>query len=421
MNNYYKLDNAASVFPLVSTKKQSNSFRLACVLKDEVKKDVLLQSLERAIERYPFFKVRLKMGFFWYYLEENPAKLMIGEEHPILANAFRLNSQNNYLFNLSCTGKRIVIENSHILADANGMIEFLKTIVYHYLTILGHNIPKEGKIIDGDYEHLFDEAQDSYKHNINKRIKPYKQEPTAFRLRGHLNSKRFISNISLILQVDKLKEVTKKYGCTIGEYISAVLLEGIQKEYDPGMKSKNLVSLFLPVNIRKYFDSKTLRNFALYIRTRTDFHEIHTFEEIIEHVKETFRQELTKEKLTQRLMQNIKLEKSFFVRIIPLFIKIPLARIIFNQMSGKSATVRFSNLGVVDAPSAFKEYIERFEFLFGAYAQGPMNASAVAYNNTLVLAFNTIFIERKLQRYVANKLMSEGLEVIIETNDLEVN
>jgi NRPS condensation-like uncharacterized protein len=419
MNNYYKLDNAATVFPLVSTNKLPNSFRLACVLKEEVNRDLLLQALERAIKRYPFFKVCLKKGLFWFYLEDNPAKLMIGKEHPLLVNGFRLKSQNNYLFNLSCTGRRIALENSHILADGTAMKEFLKTILYHYFTLQGHEIPKEGKIHDDDLDHLAEETQDSYRHNTDKNVKPYQQEPSAFRLKGKFHPKGFTSNISIILQLDKLKEVTKKYDCTVGEYISAVLLESIQKEYDPGQQSKRPVSLFLPVNARKFFASKTLRNFVLYIRTRTDFQQIKTFEEIIQHVKETFQQELTRERLQQRIMQNIKLEKFFLIRIIPLFLKIPICRIGFRQMSGKSATIRFSNLGMVDAPSAFLNYIDRFEFLLGGDVQFPINATAAGYNNTFVLALNSLYTDRKFQTYVANKFTSEGLEVIIETNDLE--
>ena len=88
-----------------------------------------------------------------------------------------------------------------------------------------------------------------------------------------------------------------------------ILKDGTNKnEYNEKTKEE-IFNLFVAVNVRKYFNSKTLRNFALFIRSYTKFKDNMTFEEILSDVKDFFKNELTKEKMQARLVQNVKIEK----------------------------------------------------------------------------------------------------------------
>ena len=78
--HWRRLDNSAKIFPISTGKKYSTVFRLSAVLKEEVKPKILEEAVKQALEKYPFFKVRMKPGFFWYYLEENNKNPKIEEE-----------------------------------------------------------------------------------------------------------------------------------------------------------------------------------------------------------------------------------------------------------------------------------------------------------------------------------------------------
>ena len=69
-----KLDNSAKIFPLSTSSKYSTVFRYSAILKEDIDKDVLEKAVEKALVRYKPFKVRMKRGFFWNYLEENHKK-----------------------------------------------------------------------------------------------------------------------------------------------------------------------------------------------------------------------------------------------------------------------------------------------------------------------------------------------------------
>ena len=71
MKKWFKLDNAAKVFPSVTSKRRSNLFRLSFNLKEEIDPDALRQALVYTLNRFPSMKVKMKKGFFWYYLKPN--------------------------------------------------------------------------------------------------------------------------------------------------------------------------------------------------------------------------------------------------------------------------------------------------------------------------------------------------------------
>ena len=63
-DKWYPLDNAAQIFPMISKKKDTNSFRLSAVLKEKVDNILLEEATREALMRYQTFKLRLKRECF---------------------------------------------------------------------------------------------------------------------------------------------------------------------------------------------------------------------------------------------------------------------------------------------------------------------------------------------------------------------
>ena len=66
---WYRLDNAALIFPAVMRKNWNNVFRVSVTLKDTVDPGLLSRAAAELLPRFPAIFVRLRTGFFWYYLE----------------------------------------------------------------------------------------------------------------------------------------------------------------------------------------------------------------------------------------------------------------------------------------------------------------------------------------------------------------
>lgn len=424
MGKWYPLDNAAQIFPTLIKKKDTNSFRLSALLYEDVDPNILKDAISKTLERYPTFKVLLRKGLFWYYLNENPFEPVVRKEDPYFCESQNFRKQNYYLFNVMYCGRRISIDVFHGLTDGNGGMEFLKSLVYNYLLLKGYNIPDEGKVLTNAFEQLLDESQDSFAYNYQKDVKQKSQESKAFQMTGKVHKDNWTSAIQAIMELDSLKTASKKYNVTITEYLGALLVFAIHQEYQIKEKNKKNkkrpIRLFVPVNVRKYFKSKTLRNFVLFIRTTSQFQDDVTFDEVLMHIKDTFKKEINQEQMLARLKTNMKLEKNFFVRFMPLAIKVLIIRAVYSFIGTGSNTISFSNLGLMEVPSEMIKYVERFDFANGASSRSPINASLVTYNNQAVLTFAGAIIERKLQKKVIEMLQSDGVKLHVETNDLEV-
>ena len=66
---WYRLDNAALIFPAIIRKNWNNVFRVSATLKEPVDPEVLDRAIAELKPRFPTCFVRLRRGFFWYYLE----------------------------------------------------------------------------------------------------------------------------------------------------------------------------------------------------------------------------------------------------------------------------------------------------------------------------------------------------------------
>ncbi len=419
-SKWYKIDNAGKIFPTVWSKEERSSFRLSAVLKDEVDESLLKIAVTKALQRFPTFNVKLRRGFFWYYLEANNKEPIIEVDKNIFSK-ITLKTLDGYLFKVTYYGRRVAIDIFHAITDGKGGMEFFKCILYYYFELLGGIFENKGEILTHELEQFYDEKEDSFIRNYNKKDIIKFNEPKVHKIKNvRMYGKGRFGVYHTILSVSQIKEVCRKYDCTVTEYISSCMLQSIyQNEYNDLTKDE-IYTLFVTVNARKYFNSKTLRNFALFIRSSSKFKDNMEFTDFINESKTFFKRELTKERLQSRIVQNVNIEKNFFVRALPLFLKILVMKIGYKFLADDLDTMNFSNLGVVNCPAGFEKYIERFEFILGASKSLPMGATCISYNDTLVYTASLACLEKNLLKKVLDQFVKDGLECVIEMNDLEV-
>lgn len=420
MRTWYKLDNAAKVFPSVTSKRRSNLFRLSFNLKNDVNPEILEKALVYTINRFPSMKVKLKKGMFWYYFEPNREKPIIHEENPYLCSRFDYKENKCFLFRVSYYFNRISIEVFHALTDGAGALEFLKALVFNYLVMLGNDINGENLILTDEVEALNEEYQDSFLKNYDARLRSPRNELKARQWRGTLYQDNWLAVITGVVSVKAMKEVAHRYGATITEFIAACIIYSSSKAINLFEDKKKPFQLFIPVNLRRIFPSRTLRNFSLFIRTAVDLEKGYSFEEILRIIKKDTAEELRKEKMQARIVKNVRFEKNLLLRVVPLFIKEIALRIGYRAMGDKVNTTSFSNIGAVALPTGMEPFIDRIEFSIGASFRAPLNLGVISYGDKLVISFASAIVERDMLREFFRLLSDFGLDVLIETNELEV-
>ena len=178
---WYKLDNAAKIFPGQNSSKWSNIFRLSIVLDKKIEPVLLEKALEQTLVRFPCFDVRMRRGFFWYYFEKNnrPAPPVLPDiQNP--CHRIRWHENNNFLFRVYYYESRISLDFYHALSDAYGASRFLSTLVAQYLRLNGDEIPAGGTVLDINEKATPAELEDSFMRFGTSKAKPKKRDRYAY-------------------------------------------------------------------------------------------------------------------------------------------------------------------------------------------------------------------------------------------------
>lgn len=415
-SRWLKLDNAAKIYPVVATEKNSGVFRVAVILKENVDPKILSQAVEDSRDRFPAFFVKLHQGFFWYYYEPNFNPVMIRNESPYICSDMSTKN-NGYLFKFLYFNKRISLEVFHSLTDGTGAFSFLKTVVYRYLELKNHQIINDGSIISLDERPTKDEIEDSYNELYTKQKRNRTPNPIAYQIKG----KPFIDQggiglIGVHANTNELYALAKKNQASISEYLVALLSYSIIQTGNQKLLQKRPLRISVPVNMRKVLYSSSLRNFSLFFNTTVDTHGVMLgFDTILSIIKDQFQHERTLERLQSRLNENVSFEKNFIVKILPLFIKKLIFKIGYAIIGHRPSTTSLTNFGVITLPKDMTEFIDSFEFNL---ASGKKPGVAVTtYQNRTLIMFNRCIKSTEIEHAFVKYLVNEGLKISVTSND----
>lgn len=416
--NWYKLDNAAKLYPAIRSRNWTAIYRVSVKLKEPVDKNALQQALEATVSRMGLFSCRLKAGLFWYYFDNNALTPKVMEDAVNPCIRLYTKERDGYLWRVRAHDKRISLEVFHSVSDGFGGITFLKTLTAQYLQLKGIDVPPTHGVLNVNEAPAEEESEDSFiKHYNKKAVKSWK-ETRAYQIKGTKEPTHTLNIIRGSMSVKEIKAAAKKYGVSITEFLVSVYmyaLYSIQKKENPSNPLPIKVSV--PVNLRGFFKTNTLRNFSSYVNPEINANwGAYTFEEVLGVVHHFLRSELTQKMLTAKMSKNVKAEKSIFVRMMPLFIKNFVISLIYHMAGESRVTSTLSNIGVVDMPKEMALHVDRFDVMLGASRYNSVNCAACAFGDMLTICFSSTIKETHVERKFFTFLVKMGIHVKIESN-----
>jgi acetyl esterase/lipase/NRPS condensation-like uncharacterized protein len=413
------LDNAAKIFPAAYRRNSNHVFRLSATLFDVIDKTALQTALDATVKRFPTIAVKLKRGMFWYYLEEiNMAPVIEDEKsYPIARMPF--DNIRKCAFRVLVFNKRIAVEFFHALTDGNGGLVFLKTLVAEYLKQrYGVEIPSEEGVLNSFDLATEEETQDSFPKYAGETAKN-RDITRAYRLKGTIENDGYLNTTTFLFDTEEIRAIAKKYRVTITEFMSAVLLQAcyeIQNKAVPGRYQKPL-KILIPVNLRKIFNSKTLRNFALFVTPGINPQMgCWCLEEICKSIHHQMGLLVNEKEMSAVIASNIKFEQVMVLRLMPLFIKNLAMKVAHYFVSDGKSCLALSNLGAAAIPDEMKKYVDRFDFLLGASPRSIYNCGMISFEGLLCLNFVRSIQESILEQKVYEIFRSLGIQVKVEGN-----
>jgi NRPS condensation-like uncharacterized protein len=419
---WLKLDNAAKLFPAIMSGELTAVFRITASLKKPVKFAVIKEAVEITSRRFPYYSVSLGSGLFWYYLEYNHQLPRIQTEEKIPCTAFAAGRKNEPLYRILVRENRISVEFIHILTDGGGAFEYLKTLLYTYFRLDGNKISTNEGIIMPESPITSEEMEDGYKRFFRKKTPPPGKLTKAWHLPFSLNEKPRLNIIRSEIAVDKLLEVARKNNVSITEYLVSVYLFTLQTIYlEEKVKQKQkrgVLRIEVPVNLRKKFPSKTMRNFSLFVLPEIDLRlGIYSFEEILRIVNYQLQTGADIKQIVRFLSQNVGHEKSPFIRVLPLFIKSMAISAVYRRLGSNQCSGIMTNLGSVRLPCEMEDLIESFDLVpTPPNTHVKISTAMVTFRNKLRLTFCNISKSTSFELHFLKHLSESGVTVKVLNN-----
>ena len=416
---WYPLDLSAIVYPTLQRKDFSSVYRLSVLLKEKIQPDILQKAVDLSLPRFPTYKVAMRKGLFWRFLEPNnrPGPF-VQKDVRNFCMPMSFKTKGRWLIRIYYHDCRIALEAHHSLGDGTGGMHLLHTITAVYLRLLGHEIPNKYMVLDIENTPHPEETEDAYLRYSNAKHRPPRPMEKTYRIRGTKEPFFTFQVIDGIMSVKEVMNVAAHYKCTITEYLNAVLLYALLKKQQEDKPYKELpVKIAMPVNLRRFFPSKTLRNFITMIYPSIDPRlGDYTFEEIIKQVHHYMRYYINDKFLRGDITTNAATQQNPIIRVVPLFIKDLVVRTFYKKVQDLNSSAGLTNMGAIKVPEEMIPFIERFDIYMGIPFSPRTNCAIISFQDILTINFASCIKETDVEKHFFTKLIEDGIHVTIESN-----
>lgn len=415
MPNLMPIDNAAQIFVSINSKKETTMSRIALTLKRPIDRNQLNDALLKIIKVFPFFQVYLKKQFFNYIFERTDHIPRI-EDDTHWTNRYIDFNSNKFPFRIKIKNKTIAIEFSHILSDGYGTLSFLLSLTAEYLRLsdfktgLSPLIKKPGdKIIEEEWECAF-------RKNFSKKGPNLKINPSAYIPQGEMISVEKYYSTRIIMDLNQVRTLAGEENVTLNVYMSSIYAFALQNMYleeiKKGKINSNLpIRLQIPVNLRREYPTKSLRNFSYLYSPSFDLTKgVYSFQDIIEKISQDISHEKHTDSIKNQVSRNLRAERNIFFRILPRVLKQLLFRIFYHIFARSQYSGVLTNMGDIQLPSGLAEEVESFDILPCNSPVPGRNTALFSYRGKLEMNIGSSCSDLNLENKILEKLKELSIE-----------
>lgn len=416
MADWFKLDNAALIFPAVRRRDWTNAFRVSATLEEPVQPDILQKAVDMLMPRFPSVYVCLHRGMFWYYLQKlhTPPKVQPEGACPLIHMTGQ--ELRRCCFRVLYYENRIAVECFHAVTDGSGGMVFLKTLTAAYLSLAhGISVPAGFGVLDIRGTPTAQEQADLFAAAAGKTALSRKEE-NALRLRGAREEDGFLHLIIASIPQAQLLEQAHRYHCTVTAFLAAVMLQSVLALAKP--QGSRWAKITVAVDLRRVLGGSTLRNFALAVNVGVDPRlGTYTLEELTRAVQSQLDSQVTRQQMAARVAANVQPAQNYLVRMMPLPLKNLVMRAVYDRVGECKGSLNISNLGKSELPAQMRDYVRYLDFTIGPQATYPNNCSVVSYGGITRINLIRSTREPRLERDFLTRLVELGMEVTVDSNE----
>ena len=416
-DQWYKLDNVSRVFLATHNLRDPRSLRVTAELTEEVDPELLQLALDQLMEVRPQLQVAIRRGFFWHYMEPCNARPMVEPDRegpcPVL---YGRHYHGVLHFRVTWYRNRVNLDMFHALADGTGAISILQTLLVNYLTLrypeqlndlIAAQTASEAERSRNSYDQFYETENRKFATSVGGK------SPKAYQLQGLRHPYNQTQFLEIHTDTVPLVEQAQKMGVSLTSYLGAQLILAIHRERSARLRYKP-ITISLPVNLRNYFPSETLRNFFNSVKVSHIFSGDETLESLAHEFEQQLRAAVEPENVRQQMNRFQNTENMLFTRLVPLFIKQPVVRY-FTKKENKRVTAVLSNLGRVQFPQQLSQYISG---ITDFCSTEKLFITVTSYGNNLVLGVASAYASTAVLHRLLSQLQSVGADFTVYATEI---
>ena len=461
---WYELDAFAKTYSSIISEGRTTCFRLSVLFSENIDLEILKNVVILLEKKYPFYNSELKKGIFWNYLQQKKTHFIIEEEKTYPCTDIQKDNPLRIIY----FNNKLSIEIAHFLTDGKGAALFFQDLIEEYLEkryFLENfekdkknnliyktekkkeiEIEKINKIInfgkkinknEKDFENkkseknffektrellgnesgLKNSQKNEYVDLYEKYMRKVSKETTiksAFHLPMKILEKGQYHITTGEIDVESLKEESKKYGTTIGKYLLSVYFKILLDRYS---QAKNPIVIGVPVDLRKIFEETTYRNFFINITPSVDASlGAYSLSEIITYLDNYFTLKITKKEFYKSIYKAMNPIQNIIIKSVPYLIKRMFFPFIFDYYGERGYTTGFSNLGIFKVNKKYEKYLKGFRFLPPPSKRCKIKMGVVSDFNKVYVNFGNLTADYDIERDFFVYLRKRGIKSKIITN-----
>ena len=461
---WYELDAFAKTYSSIISEGRTTCFRLSALFSEHIDLEILQKVVILLEKKYPFYNSELKKGIFWNYLQQKKTHFMIEEEKTYPCTDIQKDNPLRIIY----FNNKLSIEIAHFLTDGKGAALFFQDLIEEYLEkkYFLENIEKDKKdnLIDKtekkkeveiekinkiinfgkkinknekDFENkkseknffektrellgndsgLKNSQKNEYVDLYEKYMRKVSKETTiksAFHLPMKILEKGQYHITTGEIDVESLKEESKKYGTTIGKYLLSVYFKILLDRYS---QAKNPIVIGVPVDLRKIFEETTYRNFFINITPSMDASlGAYSLSEIITYLDNYFALKITKKEFYKSIYKAMNPMQNIIIKSVPYLIKRMFFPFIFDYYGERGYTTGFSNLGIFKVNKKYEKYLKGFRFLPPPSKRCKIKMGVISDCKKVYVNFGNLTANYDIERDFFVYLRKRGIKSKIITN-----
>ena len=461
---WYELDAFAKTYSSIISEGRTTCFRLSALFSENIDLEILKNVVISLEKKYPFYNSELKKGIFWNYLQQKKAHFMIEEEKTYPCTDIQKDNPLRIIY----FNNKLSIEIAHFLTDGKGAALFFQDLIEEYLEkkYFWENFEKDkknnliyktekkkeieiekiNKIInfgkkinknEKDFENkkseknffektrellgndsvLKNSQKNEYVDLYEKYMRKVSKETTiksAFHLPMKILEKGQYHITTGEIDVESLKEESKKYGTTIGKYLLSVYFKILLDRYS---QAKNPIVIGVPVDLRKIFEETTYRNFFINITPSVDASlGAYSLSEIITYLDNYFTLKITKKEFYKSIYKAMNPMQNIIIKSVPYLIKRIFFPFIFDYYGERGYTTGFSNLGIFKVNKKYEKYLKGFRFLPPPSKRCKIKMGVISDCKKVYVNFGNLTANYDIERDFFVYLRKRGIKSKIITN-----